>query len=156
MVITPELASFMASPVMIIVGTCDASLVPDIARAVGALVRGEEGRVDLMISRWQWPQAVRNVEANGRLSATFARPSDYVSYQVKGLATAAAAAAEHVSLAARYRDSMAATLAELGLDGRTVAPWFVDRDLVTLDLAVREIFVQTPGANAGRLLERHQ
>ena len=154
MLINQDLAAFMASPVMIILGTCDESLAPDIARAVGAVVRGEEGSVDLMVSEWQWPQTVANVRANGRLAATFARPSDYVSYQIKGTARAVPTTAEHTTQAGRYIRRVASTLGELGLEPRIVAPWLVDRDLVVFELSVQEIFVQTPGAKAGQLLER--
>ncbi|MXQ12833.1 pyridoxamine 5'-phosphate oxidase family protein [Microvirga makkahensis] len=149
-----EFAAFMASPVMIVLGTRDGSLVPEIARAVGAVVHREEGRIDLMISEWQWPRTVLNVRANGQLAVTFARPSDYVSYQVKGQATVAPVSAEHITLAAGYRKSMCAALGELGLERRIVAPWLINRDLVALRLTVEEIFVQTPGAKAGQLVER--
>ncbi|WP_414475320.1 hypothetical protein [Microvirga sp. M2] len=154
MLIPQDLAAFMASPVMIILGTRDDPLVPEIARAVGAAVRREEGCIDLVVSEWQWPKTVANVRANGQLAATFARPSDYVSYQVKGRAVVAPTSAEHFNLATRYRESMVSTLGELGLEQRVVAPWLVGRDLVTLHLSVQEIFVQTPGAKAGRLIER--
>ena len=154
MLINQELAAFMASPVMIILGTRDASLAPEIARAVGSVVHQEEGCVDLVVSEWQWPKTVANVRANGQLAATFARPSDYVSYQVKGHATVVSATAEHITLARRYMESMASTLGELGLEQRIVAPWLVDRALVALRLSVAEIFVQTPGAKAGQLVGR--
>ncbi len=153
MLINQDLAAFMASPVMIILGTRDDFLAPEIARAVGAVVRRDKGHVDLMVSEWQWPKTVANVRANGQLAVTFARPSDYVSYQIKGHATVVSTAAEHVALARRYMECMASTLGELGLEQRVVAPWLVDRDLVAVRLSVQEIFEQTPGARAGRLIE---
>jgi hypothetical protein len=117
-------------------------------------VRREEGCIDLMVSEWQWPKTVANVRANGQLAVTFARPSDYVSYQVKGHATVVPTTAEHTTLAWHYIESMASTLGELGLEQRIVAPWLIDRDLVALTLSAQEIFVQTPGAKAGQLIER--
>lgn len=154
MLIHQDLAAFMASPVMIILGSRNDALVPEIARAVGAAVRREEGCIDLMVSEWQWPQTVANVRANGQLAATFARPSDYVSYQVKGHATVVPTTAGHVALARCYMESMASTLGELGLEQRIVAPWLANRSLVTLRLSAQEIFVQTPGAKAGQLIEQ--
>lgn len=154
MLIPQDLAAFMASPVMIVLGTRDDALVPEIARAVGAVVHREESCVELMVSEWQWPKTVANVRANRQLAVTFARPSDYVSYQVKGHATVVPTTAEHTALARRYLESMASTLGELGLEQRIVAPWLVERDLVTLSVSVQEIFVQTPGAKAGQLIEQ--
>ena len=154
MLIQQDLAAFMASPVMIILGTRNDALVPEIARAVGVAVRREEGCIELMVSGWQWPKTVANVRANGQLAVTFARPSDYVSYQVKGHATVVPTTAEHTTLARRYMESMESTLGDLGLEQRIVAPWLIDRDLVALRLSAQEIFVQTPGAKAGQLIER--
>jgi hypothetical protein len=70
------LAAFLESPVMIIVGSCDDGLLPQIARAAGAIVDRAKGRVDLIVSSWQWPQTIANVRRNGRLAVTFARPAD--------------------------------------------------------------------------------
>lgn len=154
MLINHELASFIVSPIMIILGSCDAALMPEIGRAVGAFVHDDGSRVDLAVSEWQWPGTVANARENGRLSVTFARPSDYVSYQMKGQVAVMPATREHRALAKRYAERMAATLEELGLENRVVTPWLVGRNLVTLRLSVQEVFVQTPGAQAGQLVER--
>lgn len=154
MKINSEFAAFVSSNVMIVLGSRDHLLMPDIARAVGAVVHAEEGCIDLLISEWQWPNTVANVRANGQMSVTFARPSDYVSYQAKGFAEVIRAKAEYIFAAQRYTASMTSTLVELGLDPRTVAPWFSERELTVLSLRVHEIFVQTPGVRAGQLIER--
>ena len=152
MVIDAELASFMESAVMIIVGTCDNALRPQIGRAVGAIVDQATGGVDLIVSDWQWPETIANVRRNGRLAVTFARPSDYVSYQVKGRATVITAAASDRACAARYVRAMTAILVGNGLDVRVTAPWLVDREPVALRLVAEMIFVQTPGDKAGKML----
>lgn len=154
MAIDEELAAFMVSPVMIILGSCDAQRMPEIGRAVGADVRAADNRVDLMVSAWQWPATVANVRAGARLAATFARPSDYVSYQVKGHATVATATDEQTAAVAQYIERITATLGGLGLSASLVAPWLVNRDLVILSLGIEEIFIQTPGAKAGQRIER--
>jgi hypothetical protein len=148
-----DLAVFMVSPVMIILGTCDDAHSPDIGRAVGAMADAAKGRIDLVVSQWQWPKTVANIRETGRLSATFARPSDYASYQAKGRASVVPATPEHLRHSARYVEAMTATLEGLGLDRWTVAPWFVTRDPVALAFSVEAVFVQTPGAQAGQLLE---
>ncbi|WP_142850881.1 hypothetical protein [Telmatospirillum sp. J64-1] len=148
-----DLASFMGSPVMIILGTSDDALQPEIGRGVGALVWPEKGQVELVISAWQWPGTLANVRANGRLSVTFARPSDYVSYQVKGRACVVPATKDHLARAAAYIDAVGAVLAELGLGRDIAAPWLVNRDPAVLSLSVESVFVQTPGAKAGQMLQ---
>ena len=152
MIIDAERASFIESAVMIIVGTCDDELRPKIARAVGAIFDTAAGCVDLIVSDWQWPETIANVRLNGRLAVTFARPSDYVSYQVKGRATVMPALAGHRASAKRYIESMTASLVGNGLDVRVTVPWLVDREPLVLRLAPEMIFVQTPGDKAGQRL----
>jgi hypothetical protein len=152
MPLDPDIALFLASPVMIIVGTASAAGRPEIGRAIGALVAPETRQLDLVLSRWQWPTTVENVQATGRLAATFARPSDYVSYQVKGAAALVPASPAHLAGAARYLDAIAATLDALGLERRISAAWRVERDPVVLRCRIEAVFVQTPGAKAGQPL----
>ena len=115
MKINSEFAAFVSSNVMIVLGSRDHLLMPDIARAVGAVVHAEEGCIDLLISEWQWPNTVANVRANGQMSVTFARPSDYVSYQAKGFAEVIRAKAEYIFAAQRYTASMTSTLTTMGI-----------------------------------------
>ena len=151
--IDATLATFLQSPVMIIVGSCDDGLIPQIARAAGAIVDRAKGSIDLIVSGWQWPQTIANVRGNGRLAVTFARPADYVSYQVKGRAAVIPASAAHRQCALHYIEAMTQTFTGLGLDRTVAAPWLVDLEPQVLRLAVETIFVQTPGEKAGRVLE---
>ena len=151
--IDAALATFLESPVMIIVGSCDDGLLPQVARAAGAVVDRAKGRVDLIVSGWQWPQTIANVGRNGRLAVTFARPADYVSYQLKGRAAIIPASVAHRQRAQYYIEAMTETFAGLGLDQTVAAPWLVDLEPQVLCLAVETIFVQTPGEKAGSILE---
>jgi hypothetical protein len=156
MLIDPDLGVFMESPVMIILGSCDDFLQPQIGRAVGAIVDAADGRVDLMVCGREWPMTVANVRENGRLSATFARPRDYVTYQAKGRASVIAASQAHRTRSKRYIEATTAALVALGLDPSVAAPWFADRELLALSLFVETVFVQTPGEKAGQRLERQR
>jgi hypothetical protein len=151
--IDAALAAFLESPVMIIVGSCDDALRPRIARGAGASVNRAKGRIDVVVSSWQWPDTIANVRRNGRLAITFARPADYVSYQVKGRAAMIPASAAHRQRAQRYIEAMTETFAGLGLDRAVAAPWLVDLEPRVLRLTIEMVFVQTPGEKAGRLLE---
>ena len=147
-----ELAAFLASPVMIIMGTCDSTGRPDIARVVGARVESDAGAVELVLSAWQWPRAVVNVRTGGQVAVTFARPSDYVSYQVKGRAALREADEQALALSARYMEDVSAVLVNLGLQRSVLDAWFTQREAVVVRLEVSAVYVQTPGAKAGRAL----
>jgi hypothetical protein len=150
--IDTELALFLTSPVTIVVGTSDDTGRPDIGRAVGARVAADTGVIELVVSAWQWPVGAENLRANGRAAVTFARPTDYVCYQVKGRATLRAAEADDVALAERYMTDILAVLESLGLAPELAAPWLTSRGAIVVRLEAEHIFVQTPGAKAGRPL----
>ncbi|OAP36648.1 hypothetical protein AU381_19370 [Sinorhizobium glycinis] len=150
--IEEDLASFIESPVMQIVGTADEALKPEIGRGAGAWASADRRRVFLVLSAWQWPGTVANLKANGRVAVTFARPADYVSYQVKGAATLQSAVADEIDRSARYLAEMVSTLMRLGIPAEVIAPWLSNRDPFLVGIEVSDIFLQTPGAKAGTRL----
>jgi hypothetical protein len=152
MQIESELAKFLTSPVMIIVGTSDAHGQSEIARGAGARVDAERGVVELLFSGWQWPATMNNLRANPRIAVTFARPNDYVSYQVKGRATLRDAGAQDISFSERYLTDIAEVLIGLGMNRELVAPWLMNREAVVAHINVDDIYVQTPGTGAGQKL----
>lgn len=137
---------------MIVVAACSADLRPSVGRAMGGRL-GHGDVVELMVSRWQWPALIDDIEQRSDVTVTFVRPSDYVAYQVKGRGRWRPAEPEDIALADRYIATVSVTLAELGVPATVMAPWLTLRDLVVISVAVDAIYVQTPGAAAGSRLE---
>lgn len=151
-IVDAALAAFLQGEAMIIVGTHGEAGRPEIARAVGATMAAPD-LVTLHISQWQWPQTLADLRANGRIAATFSRPEDYVSHQIKGrVRHILPADPAQCAAAARYSRTMAAVLARLGVPPAVSTPWREVRDLAAVTMAVEEVFVQTPGPGAGRRL----
>ncbi|WP_126174472.1 hypothetical protein [Altericroceibacterium xinjiangense] len=146
-----ETLRFLASPVMIIIGSSDSGNRPAIGRGLGVLGRGP-GEIDLVFSRWQWPRTAENVAETRRLAVTCSRPSDYVTCQVKGKARLLVAEKEHIARADAYRTDISAVLNGLGVARATIAQWTVPEDLVVARLEVAEAYLQTPGPRAGTAL----
>lgn len=146
--IDEQTARFLMSPVMIIMGTADAGLMPAIGRGLGCRLT-ERGEVEIVFSRWQWPRVASDLAVSHRLAATWARPSDYVSYQLKGSVTLRSCAAEDRTLAERYCADMTRVLTALGVSREQVGHWIVPRDLAVARMTVAEAYVQTPGQRAG-------
>lgn len=148
-----ELAAFIESPVMQIVGTADATRRPGIARGVGAWRTGDKDKdkdtVDLVLSAWQWPETIANIEATGRIAVTFSRPSDYVTYQIKGTATLRPADDGEIERSAGYMVAIVSALMRNGLLPEIIAPWLTARDAVVATIRISSVYVQTPGAQAG-------
>ena len=150
--IDENLARFIESPVMQIIGTADEALKPEIGRGAGAWASADRRVIHLVLSGWQWPGTVANLKTNGRVAITFSRPADYVSYQIKGEATLRAAQVEEIERSSRYLVDMVSTLMRLGVAAEIIAPWLSNRDALLVSIAVAEIFLQTPGALAGTRL----
>jgi hypothetical protein len=146
-----DLASFLGEPLMIIIGSQADGCLPEIARAAGAMVADDHTSLDLMVSAWQWPETIANLRANRRITATFSRPADYETYQVKGMVTAIVPPTpEQHARATRYLAEIGNVLAGLGLSLDISASWRVTRDLLALHVVPEQVFIQTPGASAGR------
>ncbi len=147
-----DLTAFIESPVMQIVGTTGAVRRPAIGRGVGAWRSRDRGRIDLALSTWQWPETIANLRENGRIAVTFSRPSDYVTYQVKGTATLRPADEDEIQRSASYMVAIVSTLMRLGLAPEIIAPWLTSRDVIVATIAVSAVYVQTPGSKAGSKL----
>ncbi|MBZ9790883.1 hypothetical protein K9B32_12215 [Rhizobium sp. 3T7] len=143
-----NLAAFIESPVMQIIGTSGLSLKPEIGRGAGAWC-DDLKTVHVVVSAWQWPQTVANLRDNAQVAVTFARPTDYVSYQIKGMATVREAVAAEIERSSRYMVAIVSTLMRLGLMPEMITPWLSKREAMLVSIEPSSIFVQTPGPTAG-------
>lgn len=150
--IDAELAGFLESPVMIVVGT-GVGGVPEIGRGLGASVETGGTALHLVVSAWQWPRTVSQARESATIAVTFARPTDYVTYQVKGQVDRIAPLTPALQArAARYAAGIVEVLAGLGMSPELTAPWRSGRDLVAFRIRPQQVFVQTPGPRAGYVL----
>ena len=146
--LSEDIVGFVTSPVMIVLGSRDAANRPAIGRGLGIAARGDD-LLDIVFCRWQWPRTAGDIDATGTLALTCARPSDYVSYQLKGDASLRAADAADRDLARAYRQDIAEVLIGLGVAPHMIAQWSSDRDLAVARLRVGTGYIQTPGTRAG-------
>lgn len=146
-----ETLEFLSSPVLLMVSAADVERRPAIGRGIGLTTLAPD-KVAIFISRWQWPQVVRNIAQSGRLALTASRATDYLSYQVKGTATIGEATPDEIERARHYWDAINETLARDHVPPHIVAQWSADRDMMTATLHIAEAYVQTPGPHAGTSL----
>lgn len=144
-----ELLTFLEGPVMTILASRDAAMRPAIGRAVGTR-RREGGMLDTMVSRAQWPQLLVNLTEGAPVALTFVRPHDYRSYQLKGFCAGLAPVDEgELAWARAYIAATSKALTALGVTPRQISCWATDIDLMRLRWRPRDLFVQTPGPQAG-------
>lgn len=147
--LSESLKQFLREPLMIILGTASTDLKPSIARGMGVYEAEQDGHLEIVFSSWQWPETATNIRETGRMAMTVVSPSKYVSYQLKGKAWIRAPKPAEVERADSYIRFVEAELHGLGVPPNLTGPWLTDREPLLATLNVAEIYVQTPGPNAG-------
>lgn len=145
------LLEFFKQPLMCILAGADAAGRPSAGRGVGFDLPDDGQAVDVIFSAWQWPRLDADIRQTGRIAATFVSPSDYVSFQLKGIATVRDTQAHHLDRAERFMTAATNELASLGVPRPIIAQWLTARDARVARIAVSEIYIQTPGPLAGML-----
>jgi hypothetical protein len=147
--LTAELADFLESGVSILIGTRSPDLRPLSGRGMGAKVDRARGTVTIYFPSEPCARLIENVRATKVLAATFSRPIDHRSLQIKGSVTSIREGTEEdQAIQAVYRGALMEQLAAIGVSralSRRVA-WFPS---VAVEVHVSEMFEQTPGPNAG-------
>lgn len=140
---------------MILIATRNDVHRPMIGRATGARFDAESGRISLLVSASQWPDAVTHARPGTPVSATFVKPDDYRAYQIKGPITAVGeASAIEQARGRQYVADMLSDLGALGVSRLQLSSTLSDRDLMRITFVPRDLFVQTPGPDAGQRLGR--
>ena len=150
--LTDELVEFVESGVTNLVATRDAELRPECMRGAGTLVAQDRKTLTLLVPEATAGRTLRNVADNGRIAATFSRPVDHRTVQIKGTVVHSRPATEDERLAQeRYLASLVEQLYWVGLP-RSVVRRMRCSPAVALSVRIEAIFDQTPGPGAGKKL----
>lgn len=149
-------APFLREGKSINVGSSNGAGRPSLVRALGAKVSVEAGTVTLFLHRPQASDLLTDLAAHGRLAVVFSDPPTHRTLQLKGSdAREVPPRPEDVAQALEYIESFARVLAPLGFTPafvRTVQT-FEPEDLATVVFTPQAAFDQTPGPQAGAVLE---
>jgi Pyridoxamine 5'-phosphate oxidase len=150
--LSEELVAFLQGPVAVVVATRDEVLRPEIARGWGIEVADDRAAVTLCVDDPGGAQTRANLEANGEIAVTCSLPSTYRAVQLKGRTLQIRPPDERQrSAVLRHLEGFVEEVAAMGVraDG---ARTFLRGDLLSVTFGVRELYDQTPGANAGAQL----
>jgi hypothetical protein len=132
--------------------TVSADLVPQTARSMGAKVERAERVVWLYVPIEQGMRALANVDTGSQIAVTFCRIFDYRAVQVKGtIRSMRTCTEEDRPRVLHYHERFTGASTEVGIPfeaAARLAHW----PAIALEIAVRELYSQTPGANAGARL----
>ena len=150
-----DVAAFLSGNVMMIAATRDAALRPHVGRGCGAYFDPDVGDLTLLASATQWPDFHANAKSGAPIAMTVCQPDNYKCLQVKGqIIGVAAATAEQSARARRYIDTMLSIMAGLGVSRLQLSTVLSNADLVAIRFWPVDLFIQTPGPDAGERMRR--
>lgn len=151
--IPEDLVESLEGGVSILVGTCDAEMRPEVARAVGASISRDRTEATIYLHETWGGKALANLRAHREIAVGFSRPVDHFAIQLKGPVARFLEPAEgDRSVVDRYHATYGEQLYMVGFP-RSITRRFVFWPAVGVTFTVRDIFVQTPGPDAGKRLE---
>ncbi|MGR6466478.1 hypothetical protein [Rhizobium sp. PAMB 3182] len=152
-----DVAAFISGNVMMIAATRDETLRAHVGRGCGAYFDADAGDLVLLVSSSQWPDFFANAKKGAPIAMTVCQPDNYRSMQVKGnISGVEMATARQVAHADDYLDRMLAIMAGLGVSRLQLSTVFSNVDLAAIRFWPVDLFIQTPGPEAGERVQRSQ
>ncbi|BFU96246.1 MAG: hypothetical protein NTNFB02_29680 [Nitrospira sp.] len=148
--IPQAIVELLETGVSVMVGTRDASLMPECTRAWGIEIRADRGTVTIFLSETFAGKTIDNLRANGLIAITCTRPTDHITCQLKGrLRTIKPVERAHRDVSRKWHREFMAELKAIGVPSTLGEAWIIE-PTVAVEIAVTDVFEQTPGPGAGR------
>jgi general stress protein 26 len=153
--LTPGLVAMMARGVSVHVGSCDAQSRPSVMRAMASHIDDARGAVTVYLARRQATQLLADIEATGRIAVMFSEPSTHVTVQLKATRATCRDATQHDQPRLdAYLASMEIEIQRVGHPARVTRAMLACAldDIVAVEFEPEQVFEQTPGPKAGKLM----
>jgi hypothetical protein len=148
--IPQPIVDLLETGVSVMVGTRDASLMPECTRAWGIRVAAARGTVTIFLSETIAGKTIENLRENGRIAVTCTRPTDHITCQLKGqVRSMKPATSADRNVSRRWHREFRAELRAIGVPSALSEAWITEPALA-IEIAVTDVFDQTPGPGAGR------
>jgi hypothetical protein len=149
--IPDRLVVFVHGPVVSWVGTRDARLRPTVAWVFGARVLAVTDEIIAFVPDVEVERTKRNLEQNSLVAFTAVQPVTHEAYQFKGkLVEMRPSNDEERAVQDIHRAKL---ISHFTIFSRELFGGFTLHPSTALTFRVEQIFVQTPGPGAGRLLD---
>lgn len=147
--IPPALAAFLEGGLSIHLGTRDAQLQPNGARAAAVTVDEDGTHLTVYVASVAATRLLPDLESNGQAAVVVCRPTDDRSCQVKGefVSVRTAHADEQATVTAQWNGFLE-ELARIGISKAAAEGW-ATWPAVAIRLRATALFDQTPGPGAG-------
>jgi hypothetical protein len=151
----PGLIAMMARGMSVHVGSRDAQLRPSAMRAMGSSLDAAGGTVTVYLARRQAQQLLADIAETGAIAVMFSSPSTHRTVQLKsGAATSRPAGESDRPVLESYLAAMEQEILRVGYPPAITRALlaFDIADLAAVTFAPEQVFEQTPGPKAGKLM----
>jgi hypothetical protein len=149
--IPDRLVVFLHGPVLTWVATRDARLRPSVTWAFGARVAAATDQITALVPDVEAERTKRNLEQNGLVAFTAVEPLSHEAYQFKGkLVEMRPSSEEERAVQDIHRSKL---IAHVAMFPRELFAGYELYPSTAVTFRVEDVFVQTPGPGAGRMLD---
>jgi hypothetical protein len=148
--IPSSIAELARDGAAVVVATRDSELRPSIARAWGIEILAGDGGMRLCVEAPSPSRTRDNLRPGAEIATTLSRPSTYRSAQVKGVVAGLREPLEaDLAVVDEQYVAFVAESERVGVNARRAARAFDRGALLSVSVAVHELYDQTPGPAAG-------
>jgi len=151
----PELVAFTEGGVSLHAASRDANNVAQLSRPLGCRISDDRTRVTVFLLASHSGAMLADYRANGQIAVVITLPSSHRTVQLKAAAATYRIATENDEpILAAYLASMEREVQRVGYPSRVTRAMLAHRieDLVAVTFSPEQVFEQTPGPRAGKLV----
>lgn len=135
--------------VSVVVGTRDATLMPECTRAWGIRVAKDRQSVTIFLTEAISRKTLQNLRKNGQIAISCTRPTDHVACQFKGRLRTIRPTNQHDQEHSKtWHREFIGELIAIGVPAPLCEAWITEPALA-IDIDVTDVFHQTPGPGTG-------
>jgi hypothetical protein len=147
--IPDQVFDLLQTGVSVVVGTRNASLLPECTRAWGIRVGADRASVTIFLAETISRKTLENLRDNGTMAISCARPTDHMACQLKGcLRTIRPITPDDHEASRRWHRDFLEELRAIGVPPELGQAWIAEPTLA-VEMNVTDVFQQTPGPGAG-------
>ena len=147
--IPSSIFELLQTGVSVIVGTRDASLMPECTRAWGIRLGKDRRSVTIFLTEAISKQTLQNLRENGLVAVSCTRPTDHVACQIKGrVRTIRPSDRQDQTYRRNWKREFIGEIAAVGVPAALGEAWITEPALA-VEIDVTDVFHQTPGPGTG-------
>lgn len=154
--LSEELIEFIHSGPWIYIGSCNKKLKSHITMGYGAFADRIKNEITVFVHKKEAEMLLSNLEHNKKLAVTMGLPTTHTAYQFKGVTTLICKTTEEqYAIQEIYKKKLIDLMLKEGLPEKILNSLNL-KCSVALTFNIQDIFVSTPGPDAGAKIENEK